>query len=112
MGRNSIWMGICSVLEAQGECPTAGWRCRWLNSHTRTLGNGEIELVVDEQKKRKYLESLQANPKGDEPNAVGGATLGILNAVGMKHKIILHKTNFNLLSANLDRVETQKIEAS
>ena len=105
--------GICPVWEARGECTTAGWRCRWLKSHTRLLGNGEIELVVNEQKKREYLGSLKANPKGDEPKAVEEATLEIFNEVGMSHKIILRKNKFQfpISKPYLDWVETQKNEA-
>lgn len=105
--------GVCPVWEARGECLTAGWRCRWLKSHTRLLDNGEIELVVDEQKKRKYFEDLKANPKGDEPKAVEEATSEVLNEVGMKHKIILRKNKFQFTISKpyLDWVETQKNEA-
>lgn len=45
--------GVCPVWEQRGWC-ASGWRCRWLRSHSREEENGELVLVVDEERKKAY----------------------------------------------------------
>jgi len=104
--------GLCPVWGVRGECPTAGWRCRWLNSHVRTLDNGEAELVVDEDRKKAFLQHLHSTGKGEEAKSVEEGTSEILNEVHMKHKIVLRKNKFEYLvsAPYISYVEKQKDE--
>ena len=93
-GKKPDLEGLCPVWKVRGECPTAGWRCRWLGSHMRVLEHGEMELVVDEEQKRRYREALKAKGTGDEPKAVEEGTPEMVNEVDMKYKIIMRKSKF------------------
>ncbi|KAF8433388.1 hypothetical protein BGX38DRAFT_1101965 [Terfezia claveryi] len=111
-GKKTDLDGVCPVWAVRGECPTAGWRCRWLNSHLRTLDNGEMELVVDEDRRIAFLQSLSSTGKGEEAKVVEYGTPEILNEVHMKHKIVLRKNKFEypISTPYLSYIETQKEE--
>lgn len=42
----------CAVFQRTGECKY-GLKCRFLGNHARSQENGELELVVDEEKKAR-----------------------------------------------------------
>ncbi|RPA74660.1 FMN-linked oxidoreductase [Ascobolus immersus RN42] len=121
-GKKEDFEGVCPVFEAVGECggPVggSGWKCRWLKSHVRPLeeGSDELELVVDQEKKKAYLEKEEAfvngrkkitsfNKKDGTPfyedvskNTFGEDTMDkeVINTVDMKHKIQFRKKAFKL----------------
>ncbi|KAF8473237.1 hypothetical protein BDZ91DRAFT_714239 [Kalaharituber pfeilii] len=109
-GKKPDLKGVCPVWNVRGECTAGGWRCRWLGSHVRELDNGEKELVADDERKKKYLEHLKQNGKGNERKADEGASPGIVNDVEMKYKIQLRKNKFEYPKSNpyLDWIEKQK----
>lgn len=42
----------CPIFQRMGECKH-GLKCRFLGNHVRTKESGELELVVDEEKKAR-----------------------------------------------------------
>lgn len=104
--------GVCSVWEKRGTC-ASGWRCRWLKSHSKEE-NGELVLVWDEERQKKYQEQKAAlrekkfNSKpveiGDAPETQYEKELGVanfedpygevVNNVPMSVKIELRKNIF------------------
>ena len=58
----------CPVFQRTGDCKH-GLKCRFLGSHVRTRDDGELELVVDEEKKARVAASET------EVNFIDGDTL-------------------------------------
>ena len=46
----------CPIFQKIGECKH-GLKCRFLGSHSRIQENGELELIVDEEKKARVAAS-------------------------------------------------------
>ncbi|CCX11323.1 hypothetical protein FPQ18DRAFT_292412 [Pyronema domesticum] len=46
--------GVCPAFQERGMC-ASGWKCKWLGSHMKEE-NGEIFLVIDEEKVKSYEE--------------------------------------------------------
>ena len=107
--------GVCPVWEVRGYC-AGGWRCRWIGSHSKEDENGELYMVVDEEKKKAFEEKVVEDRKtklansrvimglGDdrpqqweEEVPVGGFDdpYGeIVNSIPMSLKIRLRKSEF------------------
>ena len=57
----------CSLFQWTGECKH-GLKCRFLGSHSRTQENGELELLVDEERKARVAASeTEAKPVSLRP---------------------------------------------
>ena len=54
--------GVCPVWEARGYC-ASGWRCRWIGSHSKEDENGELYIVIDEERKKAYGEKIAEDRK-------------------------------------------------
>lgn len=78
------WSAKCPVFEAVGEC-SQGLKCRFLGGHARRGENGEIVLIVDEERKAREIvahtevnfvtgETLKAirSKKVSRPSVIGG----------------------------------------
>ncbi|KAI5795388.1 hypothetical protein DFH27DRAFT_564691 [Peziza echinospora] len=94
-GKKADLEGVCPIWGARGECST-GWRCRWLGSHIRTLESGEQELVIDQERKAKYLELIKSRGLGDEAKVVEEGLCEILNETSIADKILLRKSKLPL----------------
>ncbi|KAI5779216.1 hypothetical protein EDC01DRAFT_621740 [Geopyxis carbonaria] len=106
--------GICMIWQQHGTC-AAGWRCKWLSSHSKEE-NGELFLVNDDSKIKEYDENKKqkraekfAHSKWESGNstsqdwekdvAIGGFDdpYGeIVNNVPVKIKISLRKNEYPL----------------
>ncbi|KAH8152479.1 uncharacterized protein LAJ45_03319 [Morchella importuna] len=53
--------GVCPVWEKRGWC-ASGWRCRWLKSHSKEE-DGELMLVIDEERRKAYEASMAEQMK-------------------------------------------------
>jgi tRNA-dihydrouridine synthase 3 len=105
----------CPVWKERGWCGS-GWRCRWIGSHSKEDGEGELYMVVDEERKRAHEEKVLEERRrklavskvvigagDDRPQEwekevlVGGFDdpYGeVVNTVPMNVKIQLRKNNF------------------
>ena len=55
------WDVKCPVFETRGEC-TTGFKCRFLGGHVRKGDDGELSLIVDEDKKaRTAVSEVEVN---------------------------------------------------
>jgi len=106
--------GVCPAWQARGVC-ASGWRCKWLGSHAKEE-NGELFLLIDEEKKREYEEKVVKSREDKVKNSkadVGAAgpqdlekempergfedPYGeIINLVPMGIKIAIRKNKFSL----------------
>lgn len=101
--------GICPVFALTGTCGGkyggSGWRCRWLSSHKKDLGDGDFELVEDEEKKAAYEQEMKdrkakrvkvTEETGSEKNSYDEDTREgeVINSIDMKYKILLRKNKY------------------
>ncbi|KAF2458190.1 tRNA-dihydrouridine synthase B [Lineolata rhizophorae] len=75
--------GTCPVWAVRGAC-NAGWKCRFVGSHSREMDEGGLVLVEDEERKKRFVE------EGD--GKVGD--MGVLNVVSLEDKMRLSRKKF------------------
>lgn len=110
-GKREDLEGTCPVWEMAGECGGraggGGWKCRWLKSHVREIDGGYLELVVDEEQRKKYGAEEERRVRGraslsdaranGEKNTLGEDTMEgeICNVIDVKHKAALRKKQWD-----------------
>lgn len=76
------WSAKCPVFEAVGEC-SQGLKCRFLGGHARKGENGEIVLIVDEERKAREIIAHT------EVNFVTGETLKAIRSKKVRRHLSL-----------------------
>ncbi|KAH8917066.1 Dus-domain-containing protein, partial [Atractiella rhizophila] len=103
-------LNICPLFSALGKCPF-GFRCRFLASHLRRVGEGEgfmgsgLELVVDQEKFAAATQDGKITERG-ELNDVGGDTIRKIRS--KKYPIPRTEEFFRVLGEPLDQRQSAK----
>ena len=85
----------CSLFQWTGECKH-GLKCRFLGSHSRKQENGELELLVDEERKARVAASET------EVNFIDADTLRKIRTKKVRHHchVTMPYTNINAPSCS------------
>ena len=86
------WSAKCPVFEAVGECGQ-GLKCRFLGGHARKGENGEIILIIDEEKKAREIVAHT------EVNFVTGETLKAIRSKKVRGRRSFRLSQLTLYSS-------------